>query len=360
MASVFLSYRRSDTGGYAGRLADALAERFGRENVFMDVDSIAPGADFTAQIRTALDRAALTLVLIGPNWAGERINEPTDVVRQEVAAALARDVTAVVPVLVEGATMPAAATLPADVAAIARINAMPLSNTRWQYDVGRIASLIDARGPQSAARRAVRTLLPRQRRLPAAIGVIAVLAVIAVIVAVTSGGGSKVDPAKKVAACEASHAMTKAAVERPPRPGESAITAGELQDSAPGFDSFATCTWPPAAGADADGYRVIVNTSVINPDGHSEAVGDTNIDRIESACALLSLTYSFGIQGAVQALPAFQAQPQEVWQYNPANDASHAFALGDPLAPRSIFPKPNETQVIHSDTVVLSKATCVR
>ena len=46
MSSIFLSYRRQDAPGHAGRIYDRLVERFGKDNVYMDLDSTAPGADF--------------------------------------------------------------------------------------------------------------------------------------------------------------------------------------------------------------------------------------------------------------------------------------------------------------------------
>ena len=41
---VFISYRRQEASGLAGRLYDRLAARFGEDQVFMDVDTIALGS----------------------------------------------------------------------------------------------------------------------------------------------------------------------------------------------------------------------------------------------------------------------------------------------------------------------------
>ena len=46
MTAIFIRYRRSDSAGQAGRLYDKLSERFGDDNVFMDVDTIDLGHDF--------------------------------------------------------------------------------------------------------------------------------------------------------------------------------------------------------------------------------------------------------------------------------------------------------------------------
>src|SRR5207244_4133019 len=143
MASVFISYRRADTSGYAGRLAEALADRFGRENVFMDVDSIAAGADFEDRIHTALGASQVALVLIGDEWllaepdGRRRIDDQDDYVRTEIAAALKRNDVTVVPVLVEGVRMPDAAELPSDIAPLTKRNAFELSNKRWRSDLER-------------------------------------------------------------------------------------------------------------------------------------------------------------------------------------------------------------------------------
>ena len=90
----------------------------------------------------------MLLVLIGDEWAhmtGEdgrrRLEDPHDFVRLEVASALARGVT-VVPVLVEGATMPATDDLPEDLQPLARRNAIDLSDARWHYDMSRLIQAI--------------------------------------------------------------------------------------------------------------------------------------------------------------------------------------------------------------------------
>src|SRR3954470_3843792 len=106
---IFLSYRRGDVGGYAGRLADALHERMGAKSVFQDVLDIAPGQDYTAVIDRALDNSDALLAVIGPGWlaastpqGSPRLFAGDDYVRLEIARALDRDVR-VVPVLVGGA-----------------------------------------------------------------------------------------------------------------------------------------------------------------------------------------------------------------------------------------------------------------
>jgi len=120
----------------------------GAENVFQDVEAIAPGSDFTAAIDTAVARCQVMLVLIGNTWLTERdaqgsrrLDDPRDYVRLEISAALRR-ATPVLPVLLEGTPMPSASKLPGDLAALARFQAIEISDTRWDYDVGRLVAAI--------------------------------------------------------------------------------------------------------------------------------------------------------------------------------------------------------------------------
>jgi hypothetical protein len=138
---VFLSYRRSDVGGYAGRLADALRQRLGEESVFQDVSAIAPGQRFAHAIEAALDDCDAVLAVIGPGWAtastpegARRLFDPDDYVRLELARALTRDIR-VIPVLVGGAALPAPTQLPDDLAALPEHQAVVLHDQTWHQGV---------------------------------------------------------------------------------------------------------------------------------------------------------------------------------------------------------------------------------
>ncbi|HMO48185.1 MAG TPA: toll/interleukin-1 receptor domain-containing protein [Rubrivivax sp.] len=150
---VFISYRRDDAAGYAGRLEEALERRLGRGSVFRDVLDIAPGADFAAAIRQRLAGAQTVLVLIGPRWLGgeapgkRRIDDAQDFVRLEVQVALDSGVH-VIPVLLPGARMPAEAELPEPLRALARRNALSLSDTNWPADIERLAAGIGVAPPR--------------------------------------------------------------------------------------------------------------------------------------------------------------------------------------------------------------------
>jgi hypothetical protein len=138
MASgLFLSYRRDDSAGHVGRLYDALRARLGGDRVFMDIDRIRPGEDFVQSLDKAIAGSSTLLVIIGNRWLSERLRDPKDFVRQEISVALAKGLQ-VIPVLVQGARMPAAEDLPEDLQAMARRQAFELSDQRWPDDVARL------------------------------------------------------------------------------------------------------------------------------------------------------------------------------------------------------------------------------
>jgi hypothetical protein len=150
MTSIFLSYRRADTAGHAGRLVADLRKRFGENSVFHDIEIIPAGADFIEAIDEAIRHCQVLLILIGNTWLDEqdgegrrRLGDPHDFVRLEIATALRRGIK-VLPVLVEGAVMPKPDELPADLAALSHRNALELSDTRWDYDVGRLLAGIES------------------------------------------------------------------------------------------------------------------------------------------------------------------------------------------------------------------------
>ena len=147
MPAIFISYRREDSAGYAGRMHEELEGRLGQEQVFRDADTLRAGQDFEQAIRQRLEHCQACLVLIGPNWAksqtatGERrLDQPGDYVCMEIAAALARPDVLVVPVLVGGATMPPAADLPESIRALRRRQAMSVRDEAWEADMDRLAA----------------------------------------------------------------------------------------------------------------------------------------------------------------------------------------------------------------------------
>jgi TIR domain len=146
---VFISYRRQESSGLAGRLYDRLAARFGDDQVFMDVDTIAPGVDFAEVITQAVSTCEVLLAVIGPRWltatdedGQRRLEDPDDIVRLELAAALERDIR-VIPILVEDAEMPRRHELPEELAGLARRNALSLRHESFRADADRLLAAIE-------------------------------------------------------------------------------------------------------------------------------------------------------------------------------------------------------------------------
>ncbi len=145
MRAIFISYRRSDSEGEAGRLFDDLSGRFTEQAVFMDVDAIKPGRDFRKAIEENIHSCSVVLAMIGPQWldsanelGARRLEDEGDYLRLEIASALRRDI-AVVPVLVRGAKMPRADQLPGDIQELAYRNCVELTHSRWKSDIELLA-----------------------------------------------------------------------------------------------------------------------------------------------------------------------------------------------------------------------------
>ena len=207
MAGVFISYRRGQAAGYAGRLADELARRFGKRQVFRDVEAISAGADFVQAIDAAVASCGAVVVVITPGWAEivdeggrRRLDNPEDFARLEIEAALRRG-TVVIPVLVGGASMPRSNQLPEEIRALARRQAHEIRDASWDYNVDQLVATLERRGLQSVPPPAAPTggqatptqtpmpVRPRKsRKLPLmAAGLIGAVATVAVLsVAISS------------------------------------------------------------------------------------------------------------------------------------------------------------------------------
>lgn len=163
LASIFVSYRRTDAPGHAGRLYDRLVDSFGEANVFKDVDSMEPGADYVEIIEETIAKCDALIAVIGPQWLGAELSgrrcldDPEDWVRLEIVNALDRRAR-VIPVLVHGASMPSAADLPPELKAFARRHAVQLDDMAW---IGQVRQLID-----SLKRALQRDRLPAQPTRP--------------------------------------------------------------------------------------------------------------------------------------------------------------------------------------------------
>jgi hypothetical protein len=146
---IFLNYRREDTRGYAGRLYDRLSHRFGEDQILRDIDAIPPGIDYVEQIDRLVRQCDLMLVLMGESWLSvqgpggrRRLDEPGDMVSLEIAAGLERGIP-VIPVLIQGARMPDQDELPDRIQALARRNALEMSDSHWNHDYQRLTWAIE-------------------------------------------------------------------------------------------------------------------------------------------------------------------------------------------------------------------------
>ena len=149
MDGIFISYRRDDSAGYAGRLYDRLAAHFGPRRVFMDVEGIEPGLDFVDAIEEAVSSCRVLISVIGDEWASatdaagrRRLDDANDFIRLETGAALKRGIR-VVPVLVGGAVMPLAAELPEELKALTRRQAIEISHKQWEASTGELIRTLE-------------------------------------------------------------------------------------------------------------------------------------------------------------------------------------------------------------------------
>jgi TIR domain len=146
---IFLCYRREDTQGFVRGIYGNLAEKYGHEQVFRDIDSIPAGVRWSAWIESRVSQCSIMIVLIGNTWlsakdnAGKRrLDSPKDWVRQEIKTALTRGIP-IIPVRVQGAPMPSEEDLPPSIADLTAFQSAEVTDSRWDYDVGRLVEAID-------------------------------------------------------------------------------------------------------------------------------------------------------------------------------------------------------------------------
>ena len=223
MSKFVISYRRADSAAMAGRICDRLKARYGEATVYMDIDNVPPGIDFRLDVHAALDQADVLIVVIGQKWLGvrrdghDRIADDHDFVRIEVEAALKRGIP-VVPVLVNGASMPDPSSLPENIRPLAFRNAMYVdAGIDFHQHMTRLERSLD-RLP--GAGRPIAAFLQGLDRTRLTLGILLpIVAVAAVWSAVTfwwpTGIGNKAEIAKR---------EMGGPLVRPPPPGRSVWT----------------------------------------------------------------------------------------------------------------------------------------
>ncbi len=223
MADIFISYRRDDTSGYAGRLYDQISAHFGEEHVFMDVADIGPGSDFVEVIEQKVGTCNALIALIGKNWLTlkddqnrPRLGNPDDFVSVEVLAALKRKVE-VIPVLVGGAKMPSQRELPESLQPLSRHQALEISDARFTRDVQDLIAALEKGTGQAP---------PSQRKWlkPALIAAVLLLGLIAATVGVRTWRKGRPGPG----------GSAQTAPGGPGLPAGGASTAGRSQKTASG------------------------------------------------------------------------------------------------------------------------------
>jgi hypothetical protein len=247
MGSIFLSYRREDTEGQAGRLYDDLVAAFGSDSVFMDVAAIQPGRDFRKSIDQSLSSCGVFLSLIGKSWltakdtSGQRrLDDPADFVRIETGAALKRDIP-VIPVLVQGVSPPKPDQLPDDLKELAFRNAVELTHARWNSDIQVLIKALRPHISQTSPK-------PERSQPGSKLRALKYPTIIAALLVFVIGLAFYLRPVKKVVDNSAKQpvetATTSAAVDSPvPEPikrsPEKVVSAPTTKNAAPiGVDDF--------------------------------------------------------------------------------------------------------------------------
>jgi hypothetical protein len=172
--NIFVNYRRQSDSGMAGRIYDSLSLSLPGASIFMDVDKLNPGDDFEMALERSLAGCKVLLAIMGPQWATiidpngqRRLDDPSDFVRKEISVALGKGVR-VIPVLIGGAQMPEARSLPDDLKALVRRQAIEIRHEHFKADVDALAQAIAAATPSARGRR---------RRLAAILGATALVVV---------------------------------------------------------------------------------------------------------------------------------------------------------------------------------------
>jgi formylglycine-generating enzyme required for sulfatase activity len=198
---IFISYRRDDSAASAGRLYDRLSGRFPSNRIFLDVDNIAPGIDFVKAIEKSVGSCDVLISVVGKRWltatdgdGKRRLDSVDDFVRLEIATALKRGIR-VIPVLVDGASMPRSGDLPDEVKSLVRLQALKVSQDRFRSDSEPLITAVDQALKEARAERRKRGLTSTGKRTWLSVaGVVTVLAL--VVVAAILYFGSKRPEAK--------------------------------------------------------------------------------------------------------------------------------------------------------------------
>jgi TIR domain-containing protein len=146
-SKIFVSYRRDDSSGSAGRLYDNLKYHFG-DRIFMDVDSIRAGDNFVEVIQKSVRSSAVVIAVIGKHWhsvrtkRSRRLDDPNDFVRLEIVTALENGIT-VIPTLVDDGRMPKRDEVPAEMVEFTKRHYLELRPESWHRDIDKLVDVLE-------------------------------------------------------------------------------------------------------------------------------------------------------------------------------------------------------------------------
>ena len=160
MIDILVDYRTADARYCAAATSKLLADRFERERIFLDNQSMRPGAKYPAELRTALESMRVLLVLIGPRWMSPYprnnrllpIERGGDWVRREIRRALQRAVP-IVPILLDGVSLPDPGRLPQDVRGLVHHQTIAIDHRHLRRGVDALGDRLAELLPKRVARR---------------------------------------------------------------------------------------------------------------------------------------------------------------------------------------------------------------
>jgi hypothetical protein len=146
---IFVCYRRGQGRSAAPMVAAELAARIGADSIFCDVSSIDPGDDWFERILKILQGCHALVVVIDDAWITHDLHDPNDWVRREVRISLERNIF-ILPILLDGVTMPKEEQLPSDMNKLFRKQAYCVdrrTESIFKASIGLIANDILSRFP---------------------------------------------------------------------------------------------------------------------------------------------------------------------------------------------------------------------
>ena len=165
VGKIFINYRREDDSGFTTALYQRLEADFASGELFMDVEGqIKPVDDFVEVLNAQVAAADVLLVVIGSRWAellAARQGDPEDFVAIEIRAALDQG-KRVIPVLVGGADMPRADTLPEAIRPLAFRHAVGLRPDRFKADCQGLVNALKESLAAAVQERTARTKAERK------------------------------------------------------------------------------------------------------------------------------------------------------------------------------------------------------